>query len=71
MPKNKNKIDEIISQLGGAVEVSAALGLHYQSVWQWSKRGGRIPQRYWKSLIDLAQEKGVPIKIEDFLAGAA
>ena len=64
----------IVERLGGNVAVAEALNLRRQAIDYWTKpvsrggAGGRIPGKYHRALIELAQEKGVPLAYEDFHA---
>jgi hypothetical protein len=63
----------IIAQLGGATNVSKALGVSYSQVrkWTWSKErggtGGLIPQRHHIPVLDLARALNKPLVASDFL----
>jgi hypothetical protein len=63
----------IIAKLGGAANVSKALGVSYSQVrkWTWSKErggtGGLIPQRHHLAVLDLAIRMNKPLVASDFL----
>lgn len=77
MPRQVNTLEpasSIVSVFGGCRALAAALKLCPSTVSRWStsydKRGthGKIPQKYWSSIIENAQTQGKTITPAD-LAG--
>lgn len=63
----------VIDKFGGLTGTARAVGLPVSTVQGWKERG-RIPQQYWRQLIDAAtklKDREKLIRLEDFLEGAA
>lgn len=64
----------IIARLGGIKEVSRATGTAYTAPYRWRQpvekggTGGCIPQKHWTALLNLADERGVQLSVEDLFA---
>lgn len=56
----------VIRKLGGLTRTADELDLAVSTVQGWEKRG-RVPQKYWFSMIDVAKDKGIEIAVTDFL----
>lgn len=56
----------VISKLGGLTRTANELDLAVSTVQGWERRG-RVPQKYWFSMIDAAKAKGETIAVTDFL----
>lgn len=56
----------VIGKLGGLTRTANELDLAVSTVQGWEKRG-RVPQKYWFSMIDVAKDKGIEIGVTDFL----
>lgn len=70
--KHMTPAPQIVELLGGNKAVADALGLERTAVQRWgyappNGRGGRIPQRYWPAILQLAEERKVPIALSDLL----
>lgn len=67
----------VISLLGGSSRVADICGLHRVTVAKWkvpsqggSKgTGGRIPQKYFQTLLTAAHELGIPLTSDDLIFG--
>jgi len=58
---------KIIEKFGGGYALSKLLGhKHPSKVYYW-KETGRIPQKHWSVLKDLAVEQGFELTAEDFV----
>ena len=63
----------IIERLGGHAKVSEITGTAYTAPYRWTYpkdrkgTGGRIPDRYWWTLLDYARAQDIPLRAEDFM----
>ncbi len=66
----------IIRKLGGERAVAAATGTSYTAPYRWQHpverggTGGSIPGRHIPKLLDLAKQKGVRLKAEEFFSAS-
>jgi DNA-binding transcriptional regulator YiaG len=56
----------VIRKLGGLTRTATELNLAVSTVQGWEKRG-RVPQKYWYPMIDVAKDRGEEISLADFL----
>ena len=62
----------VIASLGGACSVARDLGLDPSVVLRWMYpaevrgSGGHIPRRHFEPLMNLAKQRGVPLRMADF-----
>lgn len=77
----KNGLDPahyVLTKLGGEEKVVEKTGIPIDTLWRWQRpfdpvrrggTGGRIPQRRWDVLLDLARKEGISLSKAE-LAGA-
>jgi len=63
----------VIQKLGGKTALANDLQLFPSTLSRWCQptpagTGGRIPQKYWRQLFEIAKERGVDIKLEELAA---
>ena len=68
MKEKQSPAQFVIRILGGVRPISRELGIHASTVSRWKMGHGRVPQKYWKPLIEIAKERKKKITIEN-LAG--
>lgn len=63
----------VVERFGGIAETAEAVGIHYSGVSKWMKpvaqggRGGYIPQRHHRRLLEEARRLGVPLTPADII----
>lgn len=63
----------VIEKLGGKTAVAGRLKLDKSTLSRWCQMppagtGGMIPQRYWRELIEMAQESNVDLAVRELVA---
>ena len=54
---------DIITRLGGATPIAAALGIKRNAVWQWHQNG--IPPKHWYPLAAFAERSAASVTLDD------
>lgn len=60
--------ETVITLFGGIRPLARDLDCSPRAILQWRHRGGRIPAKWQRPLLDLARTKGKRLRAEDLIA---
>lgn len=58
----------VIKMFGGASLLATDMGITPMAVYHWERRGGRIPSKYHRPLLDLAAKRGKRLRASELIA---